>query len=168
MAEMRLGIISDTHGDLNVAQKALDAMGPISVLAHAGDFYEDSWNLAKLARLPAMAVKAVRGNCDVVQQGPLEELFSLGGVRILLTHGHRYQIKRGLEKLFHRAKESRTQVVIFGHSHVAKSFWQDDVLYINPGSPCLPRGAVQGSCAVLEINGKKITASMIYLGELSA
>ncbi len=165
MAYMRLGIMSDTHGNLEAGKKALASMGPISVLVHAGDFYEDSWNLAKVAHLPATAVKAVRGNCDVIQQGPLEELFSLGGVRIFLSHGHRYQIKRGMEKLYHRAKETRAQVVIFGHSHQAKSFWHDEVLYINPGSPSLPRGDNKGSCAVLDINVRKLIPLLIFLEE---
>lgn len=167
---MRLGIVSDSHGNIEALQKAAGKMGPVSVLIHAGDFYEDALELARLTGLPGSALKAVRGNCDISRRGQQEELFSAGGVRVYLTHGHRYEVKRSLEKLCRRAKEVRARVVVFGHSHLASLLWRDDILFVNPGSVCLPRGNSAGSCAVLEINEnellsdkRRLSAALLYL-----
>ena len=146
---MRIGVLSDTHGNLEWAKLAIARMGTVAVLLHAGDYYEDAARLARLGVLGSAAVKAVLGNCDYLVKGPAEETFTLGGRRILLTHGHRYEVKRGLDRLRWRARETRADVVVFGHTHQAGFFWEDGVLFLNPGSTHLPRGGVR-SCAIIE------------------
>jgi len=147
---MKIGVISDTHKNLDSARKALENMGPIDMLLHAGDHFRDAQVLAKEIKIP---VKAVMGNCDLTA-GPPEELFDLDGVKVLLTHGHRYGVKNGLQKLLYRSKELAVQVTVFGHSHVPAEVWVDGILLFNPGSIGSPRGL-----------GSKPTYGIIYINE---
>ena len=159
---MRIGVLSDTHGNLEAAKLALARMGPIAVLLHAGDYYEDAARLSRQGLLGGAAVKAVLGNCDYLVKGPAEETFTLAGRRILLTHGHRYDVKRGLERLRWRAREARADIVVFGHTHLSGFFWEEGVLFLNPGSPHLPRGGGR-SCAVVEFSGRNVEPVIIDL-----
>ena len=58
----------------------------------------------------------------------------IDGVKILLTHGHRYGVKNGYLNLIMRAKELQVNAVIFGHTHIPEVFTEDGVLFVNPGS----------------------------------
>ncbi len=39
---MRIGIISDTHGDTDLAAEAIRQMGDVDLILHAGDTYKRS------------------------------------------------------------------------------------------------------------------------------
>ncbi|MDA8235449.1 MAG: metallophosphoesterase [Clostridia bacterium] len=147
---MKIGIISDTHQNLQLAQKAIEHMGPVDLLLHGGDHYRDALKLAEETGLP---VKAVIGNCDM-SDGPTEEILDLDGLRILLTHGHRYGVKFGLDKLYYRVREVEAQIAVFGHSHVPVEEWVEGILLFNPGSVGSPRGL-----------GGKSTYGIIYINE---
>ncbi|NPV27176.1 MAG: metallophosphoesterase [Firmicutes bacterium] len=133
---MRIGVLSDSHGNLNLARQAFDQMGKIDLLLHAGDYYADAWKLAKDGGIP---VKAVTGNCDFHSPGPQEEIVQAGKKRILLTHGHAYRVKYSYLSLFYRAKELEVDVVVFGHTHIAEYQVMEGVVLFNPGSIALPR-----------------------------
>ena len=91
---LRIGVISDTHGNLTFASKALNLWGKVDCILHAGDGYRDALALAKMAGCP---VYAVCGNTDGVFS-PTEELVDLQDLteedlkvhKILLTHGHEF------------------------------------------------------------------------------
>ena len=160
---MRVGLLSDTHGNLKVARAALQQMGRIQVFLHAGDYYEDAAKLALMPELATSEVHSVVGNCDYRVKGPKEEVFSVEGRRILLTHGHQYDVKRTFDRLFYRAREARVDVVVYGHTHVAGYFDEESILFVNPGSPYLPRGREAGSFAVLEITSKGVLPQILTL-----
>ncbi|MCL5045772.1 MAG: metallophosphoesterase [Actinobacteria bacterium] len=158
---MRVGLLSDTHGNLKIARAALQQMGRIQMFLHAGDYHEDVAKLALMPELATVEVHSVVGNCDYRVRGPKEKVLTAEGRRILLTHGHQYDVKRTLDRLFYRAKEARVDVVVYGHTHVAGFFAEDSILFINPGSPYLPRGRDVGSCAVLDITSKGIVPQIV-------
>lgn len=146
---MRLGLISDSHGDMVNLKKAVLSMGAVEVLLHAGDFYEDS---RRIERASGLKVIGVMGNCDHLMTGPVEKVVEAGGKSILLTHGHQYGVKRDKGALRQRAALLGVQVVVFGHTHIAESFWSDGVLFINPGSCRYGRSEHGLSYGILEIN----------------
>lgn len=133
---MRIGVISDTHGNLGLAQQVIGEMGPVDLILHAGDYYEDSCRLAEAGA----RVVGVLGNCECGVEGPPERLLQVAGRRVLLTHGHRYRVKQDFRLLFSRARELNADVVVFGHTHRAEAFWLGKVLFFNPGSLHAPVG----------------------------
>jgi predicted phosphodiesterase len=48
-----------------------------------------------------------------------EEMITLAGVRILLTHGHRQGVKYGLGAAVAYAEGRQADVLVFGHTHQA-------------------------------------------------
>ncbi|MCX7781368.1 MAG: metallophosphoesterase family protein, partial [Negativicutes bacterium] len=52
---MRIGVISDTHGNATAIRKAVIAAGPVDMWLHAGDFSQDANVLADLSGLPVTA-----------------------------------------------------------------------------------------------------------------
>ncbi|MCL6479004.1 MAG: metallophosphoesterase [Peptococcaceae bacterium] len=148
-------MLSDTHGMLGPAFKAVEAMGPIDLLIHAGDHYRDAAEIAAAVNVP---VHAVVGNCDSRTEGPEEKILHLDGVTVFITHGHRYNVKISIYGLYNRALELGAGVVVYGHTHVAgygvasvSGCAGKELLIINPGSVSRPRDGSRCSYGILEI-----------------
>ncbi len=95
----------------------------------------------------------VSGNCDSTVL-PEEEIVEIEGVRILLTHGDKYHVKRDLTNLLMRAKELECTVVFFGHTHFAEIDRVDNITFVCPGSIASPAGGKQSYCFATVTNGK--------------
>lgn len=118
---MNLLVFSDSHGRTS---KLLEAFSrqikkPDAVI-FLGDglrdiSYCDGWDVPLLC---------VCGNCDVFNifgsVNAEEEMFiTLGGKRIMMTHGHNYSVKSTLTRLCMAAKRNDADIVLFGHTHQA-------------------------------------------------
>ena len=119
---MTLLVLSDSHGHPDRIAEAIRRVHPDGIL-FAGDGLRD----LTYCDVPC-PLWAVRGNCDWVTS-PLivdgdrleaedEVLVTLEGIRILLTHGHRYGVKGGLGAAVAHAERQRADVLIYGHTHV--------------------------------------------------
>ena len=75
---MRIGVFSDSHGDISNAKRFFKRLAPLDCLFHLGDCVPDGEKLSKLFGCP---VYAVRGNCDYRSDMPLERQVELGGKR---------------------------------------------------------------------------------------
>ncbi|HHY35345.1 MAG TPA: metallophosphoesterase [Firmicutes bacterium] len=159
---MKIGAISDTHGDFRAIREALKRLDDIDLLLHAGDFYEDAQRIQESLDI---RVVSVVGNCDYMVRGPAEEMMAVGGRRIYLTHGHLYQVKKNLVLLVERAKSLGAHCVVFGHTHVPLVSHVDGLLLVNPGSPSTPRSGTKRACAVLDVAQGSLKAKTIYLDE---
>lgn len=149
---MRIGILSDTHGNLYYAQLAIKEMEPIDMLLHAGDLMRDVESL----ELPdGVKVEAVIGNCDFTE-GPKEKLLELEGKKIFLTHGHDYNVKRSYQNITYRAKELGADVVVFGHTHFPEITEVDFITLFNPGSISKPRINRAPTYGVIEIKNDQV------------
>ena len=78
--------------------------------------------------------------------------------RIFLTHGHIYKVKFGYKKLLARAKQLFADVVVFGHTHLPKNIYIDNILLFNPGSTALPKNGGPGTFGILEITKENINS----------
>lgn len=145
---MRIGVVSDTHGKPEFLRKALEQMGHIDLLIHAGDHYRDALNISKET---GIKVIAVAGNCDPGSGGPEEQVMELEGRRIMVTHGHLYGVKSGHERLVQLLREGRYDLVIFGHSHESELTVLPQGYLMNPGSLASPRRGSQRSYGTVEI-----------------
>ncbi len=147
---MKLGIVSDSHGDTH----ALDIM-----LAHpeaqdvegwffAGDIAMDAEYLAMVTQLP---VAKVAGNNDWPYTTLKDAIVTeAGGHRILLTHGHLYGVQFSTEMLVQVAEAQQADIAIYGHTHVA-DIQPGGVMVLNPGSIARPRDAFKGSFMVADL-----------------
>ena len=139
----RLGVLSDTHGDVFSIREAAQVMGEIDALAFLGDCVTDIGFIAQVFRVP---MYSVRGNCDFFASEPVETVIELEGKRLLLTHGHNYNVKLTYQLLMYRALELRCDAALFGHTHQAYASYDGGVLMFNPGSVAAHRA----TCGVLE------------------
>jgi len=165
---MRIGLLSDTHGFLEPAMRAVEAMGNIDILIHCGDHYRDASKISASVNVP---VHAVVGNCDSRMDGPVEKLLEVEGVLIYITHGHRYNVKVSIYGLYNRAVELKAGVAVYGHTHIPGYGFtrvpdcsnRDGLLIINPGSVSDPRGGNKFSYGILEIEGGVVKPEIFYL-----
>ncbi|WP_346355964.1 metallophosphoesterase [Azotosporobacter soli] len=157
---MKIGVVSDSHGQRAALKVAAQALGEVDLWLHAGDCSQDASALAEVSIAPIIAVK---GNCDGSVQTKADEFITLSGCRLWLTHGHRHGVKWNCDELVWWAKEYQVQGVIYGHSHLPDCHWEDGVLLLNPGSVALPRQG-RASCALLEVTDEGVlTARIIEL-----
>ena len=135
---MRIAVFSDSHGVREPMLAAIEEQKPDMVL-HLGDYVRDAEAIA--AYFPALDLRYVRGNCDAYSHSDAEEslLFNADGVRIFMTHGHRYNVKLGYESLANAAHFSGAQLALFGHTHEADFLRMGDVTLFNPGSAGMGR-----------------------------
>ncbi len=155
---MLIGITGDTHGDELAIRTLAKINLPLDMWMHTGDFFSDGIYLGKLARLPT---KVVYGNNDFARgNDDYENIFTLCGKKIYLTHGHKY-LAKGSGALIARAQELAADVLIYGHTHMPKLSEENGLLVINPGSPSYPRGGSHKSFVLMKLeDGKKIEAKI--------
>lgn len=111
---------------------AVETEHPDAVI-HLGDVVRDAEELER--RYPSLPVIKVRGNCDYdVFDLPEQRVLELGGVRFLVSHGHRYGVKSGLLRYWMAARENQVDVALFGHTHCAYCEEKSGIYLLNPGS----------------------------------
>ena len=154
---VRIGVVSDSHGDITSLEAALSVMGELDYILHAGDHLRDSVRLSRLLTIPVIGVA---GNCDALQH-PTEELIELGGQRFFIAHGHHYGVKTDTSGIIQVARRHRVDIAIYGHTHVPALFVQHGILFLNPGSTSIGRKGAANNCAVLTIDDTHVDAAFI-------
>lgn len=133
---MLIAVISDTHRMKNYIDKAKKYLKEASIIIHLGDNIEDIECLKEGFKGDVYAVK---GNCDLKNTFPTEQVIDIEGIRIFMTHGHNYGVKMSLNNLYYKAKEINADIVLFGHTHEHLIVEEDGITFMNPGSISLPR-----------------------------
>jgi uncharacterized protein len=153
MAELRIGVISDTHGLLR--PEAVKALKGVELIIHAGDI-GDPKVLAGLERLTP--VHAVRGNTDRggwAHDLPLTRVVEVGSVLIYVLHE--------LYTLDLDPAAAGFAAVIFGHSHHPHLERQNGVLYLNPGSAGPRRFTLPVTLALLQLRSTSLDVRLVEL-----
>ena len=148
---MRIGIVSDSHGDTRMFEKMLAVPGAAEaeMWLHAGDFAPDADDLEILSE---KSVARVLGNCDLFVDGVYEEaVVEVAGHRIFLTHGHLFNVRFDTAMLREAACEAGADIAVYGHTHVALEE-RGEVTVLNPGSIARPRDDQRGSFMLVELN----------------
>lgn len=152
MKDIKIGFISDTHGNVIWAQKALDILKDCNKILHLGDVLAHGPNneiiegyepkkLAKLLR-ESDNIYFVKGNCDADVDIMLTEkdiskpddILNWGALKIYATHGYLGSKTDRIDK----AKSLGANVLAFGHIHMSQLEKVEDILLLCPGSTTYP------------------------------
>lgn len=129
---MKALVFSDSHGNVTHMKQAVERERPDRVF-HLGDVVRDACALREA--FPGLPMEHVSGNCDYYDSGAPEQLIAeLCGKRLMLTHGHRYQVKLGVGAVIQAARRAGVDAVLFGHTHEALCVERDGLWVVNPGS----------------------------------
>ncbi len=156
---MKVGILADSHDNLNTIKKALDRFSRegVECILHAGDFVAP-FAMRELLK-PGIRLVGVFGNNDGEKSGLRElcrevheppYLFELAGRNILLTH-YKERVREKLTR--------QTDVVIYGHTHEFE-IKEGQPLYINPGE-C--GGWLFGRASAAILNLESLEAHVVFL-----
>ena len=149
---MKILVVSDSHGFEGNLRKVIERVEPIDMLIHLGDFESGEDRIKKMVNCE---VHMVPGNNDYAPHLDRDKVVSIAGHRIFLTHGHKYGVYYGLYGLYDKAKENNCDVVLYGHTHIPKINYMDDITFVNPGSISLPRqNYTQSTFLIMEIDKK--------------
>ncbi len=158
---MKIAVVSDTHGFLNKTLEALKKIKNLDLIIHLGDYVKDAREIEKKTCIEVVYIK---GNCDYLETDvALEKVLEVDNKKILITHGHNHDVKNEISKIFYRAKEINSDIVLFGHSHMSMILEYEDILILNPGSPEEPRNGSKGSIGLVEISKNDVKAEIIIL-----
>jgi len=144
---MRLGVISDTHGQLR--PEVFDAFAAVDHILHGGDV--GSWHI--MIELEALApVTAVFGNTDgpeLRHRLPQVATVELDGFEVVVTHGD--QLGALTPATLHEAFPA-AEIIVYGHTHKPLLELVDrTVTVVNPGSAGPRRFNLPVSVAILEL-----------------
>lgn len=164
---MRLGIVSDVHGNIEALDRAIEQMGDIDELLCAGDAcYQFRFSNDVAARLRETGARYVLGNHEEILLSPAgiraqqservdQELLEwtreqptvmnveANGKRLLMFHATPWEPNR--DYLFPSSPELRklaeedADFIVYGHTHYQMARRVGRALVINPGSTGDPR-----------------------------
>ena len=151
---MKILVLSDSHAGLSFMRRCIEVCKPDAIV-HLGDYYDDGVQMQE--EYPRIPVHQVMGNCDKYR-APVSAReilnYDVCGISLYMTHGHRHYVKSSLGVLLADARAAKAQAVLFGHTHQAVCYREDDLWILNPGA-C---GSWGGTAGIIESDGGKITA----------
>lgn len=169
---MKIGLIADTHmpGTIDALwPHAVSVFHGVDMILHAGDLH----TLDVVDHLSDIAPTYVsRGNGDVgIEDARLRDtwLFELNGIAVGLIHHFPSPARKSpehLDKYLDRHfGDQIPDVLIYGHTHLEDVRSINNRLFINPGSPTLPRNQSlrPGTLGVMEIHEEHIHTKLIQL-----
>lgn len=142
---MKILVVSDSHGSISKLKEIIEIHA--DMLFFLGDGEGDFDNLIIPDKLYYAAVK---GNCDLISNNSVDKFVKCGDKEIMLTHGHAYSVKQGVNKLYAKAVTSAADIVCYGHTHIQSVEKIGDVYLVNPGS------LLNGDYAVIDITEGEI------------
>jgi putative phosphoesterase len=151
--DLRVGVVSDTHGLLRPEARAF--LAGCDYIVHGGDV----GSAQILDELEAVApLIAVKGNNDTQPWAARlreSELVRVGNLFLYVIHD--------LHELDIDPAAAGVRVVVSGHSHKPRIHERDGILYVNPGS-CGPRRfKLPVSAAEILVSGSAVNARLVDL-----
>ncbi len=119
-------------------QRVIEAHADAEAVFFLGDGLSEAEALPSLFKDKSFFF--VRGNCDFMPLSPVEETeeITLEGVRIVFTHGHKYDAKYSYRSLSVLAAARGANICLFGHTHSPMEEYHGEgdkpFTLFNPGS----------------------------------
>lgn len=147
-----IGVVADTHGLLPDA--AYEALKGADAIVHAGDIgiglvLDTLETIAPVVLVHGNNRYAVEDGCPQVSD------VVLGGVRVIVAHR-----LEDVPSAFTPA-DPPARVVVTGHTHIGHIEDRGGVVWVNPGSPSLPRKGAGRSVALVEVRADGTVAARL-------
>jgi hypothetical protein len=127
MSRLRVGLISDTHGVLH--PRVPELFANVDAIVHAGDV--GGAHVLKALRALAPVTYVDGNNDDATGEDVLR--FTIGGLRILLTH-ILPRVSKPAPRVVASLRDQAADLVVFGHSHLPHNERANGVVWFNPAS----------------------------------
>ena len=156
---MRLIAISDIHGRrgnlFDIVEKHIEEAKYFLCLGdcNSGDDFDDV--LAFFGK--DLHLITVNGNNDWRSSEPATREFTLEGKRIMLCHGHTFNVKLTYITLLHEAKNRSIDIAFFGHTHEPCCEIENGIHLINPGA------VANGRYAIIDIDDNEIKCELVKI-----
>lgn len=142
---MKIGILSDSHYERGYTKEVIELLKEqgSEYLIHAGDLcLEDNLKLLENSELKYVSVF---GNNDM-------SLISVSNKYNIKQEPYHFKIKDTSFTLMHLPyyMNNKSDIVIFGHTHVFEVEYKENTLFLNPGEVCA-REKPKIECVLLEI-----------------
>ncbi len=163
---MKILVLSDSHKKTDVMSSIIQSLiEDVKAIIHLGDCFDDMKHYK--AQYPGLDFYCVRGNCDfsLGSDTSSELVAEIGGKRILITHGHKYHVKHSYNTIVFRARELNADICLFGHTHIPCVFYDEERVFLNPGSISLPRFDGFPTYGVLDITGSVAIATVVEINK---
>ncbi len=144
-------IVSDTHMDNDTFSSITSFHKDCDYFIHCGD---SSLNFDD----PLLnGYITVMGNHDDDPHFDEFRFLKIEDVRILITHGHHYNVYVSYNKLYHKAKQMHCSLVLHGHTHIPHVQTFDGITFVNPGSVLFNRSQYgYGTYVIMTIDHSNI------------
>lgn len=152
----RILVLSDSHHDVESMINVVNNEEP-DMIIHLGDCWSDALELKNT--FPEIPMEMVPGNCDLTMETPVKVLL-IEGYRVMICHGHTYNVKASYLSLEMAAHEKEAHVVLFGHTHRIFYDKHNGLVIMNPGSIGAPGYGSPASYGILELDGEGRTIDL--------
>ncbi len=146
---MKVIVFSDVHGNQALLERIISFNPDADYFLSLGD------SELSMDYLLDLDIIGVKGNYPRDAGVGYDHQITLNGLKILMTHGHKYGVQRSLKKLLKAGFDGDYDLILYGHTHIAKVDKVSNLTLINPGSVYRPRSKVNSSYLTLEINEDK-------------
>ena len=144
MNKLKLLVCGDSHGDNDILYKLLTLYPRCDYYIYCGDsgLEVDDPLMLKFA--------SVKGNHDLADF-PSNKIIATPYGKILITHGHLWDVYYSYEQLKEYMGENHIQICFHGHTHIPTFVQEDGFTFINPGSLMINRASYGfGTYAIVE------------------
>lgn len=161
---MKVGVVSDSHGNLPYLRKAAQGLKRegVDVIIHLGDDYDDARLLSeycpKVIRVPGVFSSYYQD-----PRIPNRLIQKFGSLKALLSHtstSHPNDLPQDLkpEKLI---ADKEVDAIFYGHTHIPTLEIKEGILWVNPGHlKGQDKKGYPPSFAVVDIQGQSIKADI--------
>ena len=158
---MRIGLVSDSHGNLKALKQAVEKMGDVDAIFHMGDCIEDARLMRQWQSVPIFAVSGNMDYGEYERHGQI--LTEMSGKKFLLVHGDRDHVKSSYNGLFYRGQALGVDAICFGHTHQALVVEEQGILMMNPGSVALPYGNDKKTFGIITLEADHLKGEIIEI-----
>lgn len=159
---INIGVVSDSHGNLEDLRKAVDALAAMgaSVIFHLGDYVEDAMEIRHWVGIPLFSLQ---GNMDFGNEDGVPFVKTLlSGKTVIACHGHKFGVKGDLGRLYYKAREEKADIVLYGHTHVPRIDETGGILMMNPGALAYSRYSTGATYGMVTIGTDGKVSGEIY------